>query len=254
MKPTVVSGVPSCTVTKRNIRTPFCHTKGTVHDRQEMMAAGKVLPISRIKLAEWPSSPKQQHGKATKGRTLQGEELNPESSPGAVAFTSDVSARTSKHQSKPCTLQKMEPSSQRATGRRTGDDHLENKLHKRGSSPTPRRRCKSISPEFSRGVSGTQGKCHPEIFISGQFPPPEGSPSPEGLHGLHGGILHGLHCFHGSLAGSHGWSGQRRRHLLVVTGKLGLFNGFQTIKALATCKLYEAHGLCFGFHGCSNGS
>ena len=37
-----------------------------------------------------------------------------------------------------------------------------------------------ISPEFSIGVSGTQGRCHPEIFMSGQFPPPEGGPSPGG--------------------------------------------------------------------------
>ena len=108
----------------------------------------------------------------------------------------------------------------------------------------PQRRAdaaKSISPEFSRGVSGTQGKCHPEIFISGQFPPPEGSPSPEGLHGLHGGILHGLHCFHGSLAGSHGWSGQRRRHLLVVTGKLWAFQWLPNSKNIGNMQTYMKH-------------
>jgi hypothetical protein len=42
---------------------------------------------------------------------------------------------------------------------------------------------KHISPEFPKGVCGNQGKCHPEIFMPGLFPLPEGSPSPEG-HGI----------------------------------------------------------------------
>ena len=41
---------------------------------------------------------------------------------------SDVSAQTSKHQNMPVHCMKMESPSRRATGRRTGDDHLETKL------------------------------------------------------------------------------------------------------------------------------
>ena len=49
----MVSGLPKLQSLKTKVaKTPFCHKKGTVHDRRVMMVAGKVLPVSRTKLAE----------------------------------------------------------------------------------------------------------------------------------------------------------------------------------------------------------